>query len=131
MLCGICRANPDVIKMQGLQSKQIHGIIIHCVTVFYQREGIEFLKPCVELLKSLSSMKVNNINSMYLCSDIKCNLSFTTANPNIRISRKHNKINDQHSKLHTHTFHYQSIVMSYSTFSGCKMFTKLTSAISH
>ena len=60
MLCGICRANPDVIKMQGLQSKQIHGIIIHCVTVIHQREGEEFLKPCVELLKSLSSMKVNN-----------------------------------------------------------------------
>ena len=59
MLYGICRANPDVIKMQGLQSKQIHGIIIHCVTVFHQRESVDFLKPCVELLKSLSSLKVN------------------------------------------------------------------------
>ena len=62
MLCGICRANPDVVQMQRLQSKQIHGIIIHCVTVFHQREDVEFLKPCVELLKNLSSMKVNLFN---------------------------------------------------------------------
>ena len=66
MLCGICHTDPDVIKLRNLQSKQIHGIIIHCVTVFHQREGIEFLKPCVELLKSLSSMKVNIVMKLYI-----------------------------------------------------------------
>ena len=60
MSCGICRPNPDAIKMQGLQSKQITGVIIHCVTVFHQREDVGFLKPCAELLKNLSSMKVNS-----------------------------------------------------------------------
>ena len=45
--------------MQALQPKQIFGVIIHCVTVFHQREDIEFLKPFAELLKRLSSMKVN------------------------------------------------------------------------
>ena len=59
MLGGICRVNPNVIKLQGLQPKQISGVIIHCVTVFYQREDIEFLKPCAELLKRLPSLKVN------------------------------------------------------------------------
>ena len=44
---------------RGLQSKQISGIIIHCVTVFHQREDVQFLKPCVELLKNLSSLKVS------------------------------------------------------------------------
>ena len=58
MLCGICHTNPDVIKMQILQSKQIAGVIIHCITVLHQREDVEFLKPLVELLTDLSSMKV-------------------------------------------------------------------------
>ena len=58
MLHGICRVDSSVIKMQSLQSKQISGVIIHCVTVFYQREDVEFLKPCAELLKRLSSLKV-------------------------------------------------------------------------
>ena len=59
MLCGICHVNPDKIKMESLQSKRILGVIIHCVTVFYQRKDVEFLKPCAELLKCLSSLKVN------------------------------------------------------------------------
>ena len=62
LLDGICRVNPDVIKFQGLQPKQISGVIIHCVTVFYQREDIGFLKPCAELLKRLQSLKVNFSN---------------------------------------------------------------------
>ena len=60
LLGGICRVNPNVIKMQALQPKQMSGVIIHCVTVFYQREDIEFLKPCAELLKRLPSLKVRN-----------------------------------------------------------------------
>lgn len=78
ILCGICRPNLDAIKMQGLQSKQISGVIIHCITVFYQKENVEFLKPCAELLKNLSSMKVNlqliqltitySINNQQLCN---------------------------------------------------------------
>ena len=70
MLCGISHVSPDVIKTRGLQSKQIHGIIIHCITVFYQRESVEFLKPCVELLKSLSSMKVRHNYITYISYDI-------------------------------------------------------------
>ena len=59
MLCGICQTNPDVMKIQNLQFKQIHGIIIHCITVLYQKEDVVFFKPCIELLTNLSSLKVN------------------------------------------------------------------------
>ena len=72
MLHGVCRTNPDVIKMRNLQPKQLSGIIIHCVIVFQQRKDIKFLNPCMELLKSLSSMKVNYCNNN-VCTHV-CNL---------------------------------------------------------
>ena len=80
MLHGICRVDSSVIKMQSLQSKQISGVIIHCVTVFYQREDVEFLKPCAELLKCLSSLKVI-ILMMYIptyCNMVIVNNYYTT-----------------------------------------------------
>ena len=71
MLCGICRTNPDVIKIQALQSKQIAGVIIHCVTILYQKEDVEFLKPCMELLKNLSLLKVSLLHiHTYVFSDV-------------------------------------------------------------
>ena len=66
MLHGVCRTNPNVIKMRNLQPKQLSGIIIHCVIVFSQRKDLNFLNPCMELLKNLSSMKVNYC-IMYTC----------------------------------------------------------------
>ena len=64
MLHGVCRTNPNVIKMRNLQPKQLSGIIIHCVIVFHQKGNMKFLNPCIELLKNLSSMKVNYCNNV-------------------------------------------------------------------
>ena len=66
LLCGMCGIDPDVIKLQALQPKQMSGVIIHCVAVFHQREDIAFLKPCLELLRCLSSLKVNLFLLLYI-----------------------------------------------------------------
>jgi len=48
------------------QSKQILGIIVHCVSVILQHKEVNFLKPCVELLKNPSSLKVSQFLSLLM-----------------------------------------------------------------
>jgi len=42
------------------QSKQMVGILVHCVSVLLQQKAVNFLKPCIELLRNPSSFKVSH-----------------------------------------------------------------------